>query len=528
VLLLGEIVRRHACYRGDRIAYVVDHADGRTERVSYTALNEGTNRLAHVLAAHGVRRGERVAILAQNCVAYPWAYFACCKLGAILVPVNTRYKRDEIRHAIEFAEARVVIVGSDFVADVEALQRAGALRCADAVLTLDDRAERATDVAAAGRAAGWRSLTPLLVEASAAEPVPVEAPDENDPHVMLFTSGTTGVPKGALLSQRSYFLQAGLTQSMNGLTDEDVGLSMFPMFHMGGWATPLGYWSIGGTVVIMRRADPRAMLAAVARERVAYLYAVPTVYNAMLALDDFAAFDRTSLRLLGGGTAYMPREQIERITRAFGVDAMVVMYGQTEAGPVSCLRARDLHRKPGSVGQPVNDVDVRIVDADGRDVAPGTAGEVIVKSDFIMLGYWRMPEATADALAGGFVHTGDLAMWDEDGFLHVVGRLKEMIKTGGENVFPAEVERVLLQHPGVAECAVVGVPDADWGESVLAVVVPRSGAAPGEQEIVEFVRARLAGYKKPRHVRIVAELPRTASTRQVQKAQLVDRFVQGW
>jgi acyl-CoA synthetase (AMP-forming)/AMP-acid ligase II len=345
---------------------------------------------------------------------------------------------------------------------------------------------------------------------------------------MLFTSGTTGVPKGALLSQRSYFLQAGLTQTMNGLTDRDTGLSMFPMFHMGGWATPLGYWAIGGTVVIMRKASPQAMLAAVAREHVSYLYAVPTVYNAMLALDDFGRYDLSSLRLLGGGTAYMPREQIERITGAFGVEAMVIMYGQTEAGPVSCLRAHDLRRKAGSVGAPVNNVDVRIVDEGGRDVPPHTPGEIVVRSDYNMLGYWRMPEATEAAFAGGHLHTGDQAMWDDEGFIYIVGRLKEMIKTGGENVFPAEVEKVLLQHEDVAECAVVGVPDPDWGESVLAVIVARRGASLAAADVIEFVRARLAGFKKPRHVRFVDELPRTASTRQVQKAQIVDRFVQGW
>lgn len=525
MLLLGDIVRRHARYRGARLAYVVDHADGRTERVSYAALNEGTNRLAHVLQRHGVVRGDRVAILAHNCVEYPWTYFACCKLGAIVVPVNTRYKRDEIRYAIDFAQARLALVGAEFADDVQSLRSEGRLPHLAHVLLVDGDARDTGEPPSIPDAA---PLGPLLAAADPSEPQPTDPPDERDPHVMLFTSGTTGAAKGALLSQRSYFLQAGLTQTMNGLTDDDVGLSMFPMFHMGGWATPLGYWSIGGTVVIMRRAEPRAMLAAVQREHVAYLYAVPTVYNAMLALPDFATFDLSSLRLLGGGTAYMPREQLERITRAFGVASMVVMYGQTEAGPVSCLRARDLWRKPGSVGQPVNDVDVRIVDARGEDVPVDTPGEIVVRSDFNMLGYWRMPEATAAAFAGGWLHTGDLALHDADGFLHIVGRSKEMIKTGGENVFPAEVEQTLLAHPDVTECAVVGVPDADWGESVLAVVVRRAGTLLTEDEIVAHVRERLAGYKKPRHVRFVDELPRTASTRQVQKALLADRFVQGW
>ena len=522
MLLLGEIVRRHARYRGRRLAYVIDHGDGRTEQVTYSALNEGTNRLAHVLAARGVRRGDRVAILAHNCVEYPWLYFACCKLGAIVVPVNTRNKPAESRYAIEFAEARIALVGPEFLGDVVALRAAGHLGGLESILLVD-----ADDGMAPG-AGDIPDLAPLLAAAPTSEPTPVEPPDERDPHVMLFTSGTTGVPKGALLSQRSYFLQAGLTQTMNGLTDQDTGLSMFPMFHMGGWATPLGYWAIGGAVVIMRKAEPRAMLAAVQRERVSYLYAVPTVYNSMLALPDFASFDLSSLRLLGGGTAYMPREQIERITGAFGVEAMVIMYGQTEAGPVSSLRPRDLHRKQGSVGPPVNNVDVRIVDDAGVDVPPHVAGEIVVKSDFNMLGYWRMPDATEAAFAGGYLHTGDQALWDDEGFLFIVGRLKEVIKTGGENVFPAEVEQVLLQHDDVAECAVVGVPDPDWSECVLAVVVPRTGATLTESDVIEFVRERLAGFKKPRHVRFVDELPRTASTRQVQKARLVDRFVQGW
>jgi len=523
MLLLGEIVRRHARYRGTRLAYVVDHADGKTERITYAELNEGTNRLAHVLAGRGVRRGDRVAILALNCVEYPWVYFACCKLGAIVVPVNTRYKADEIRYAIEFAEATLLLVGPDFEREVIELRAAGAMPGVRSVLAIGPESR-----GAGAGSAGLERLAPLLAAAATGEPTPAEPPDERDPHVMLYTSGTTGKPKGALLSQRTYFLQAGTTQFLNGLGDEDVGISMFPMFHMGGWATPLGYWMTGGKVVIMKKADPRAMLEAVQRERVTYLYAVPTVYNSMLALPDFASFDMSSLRLLGGGTAYMPREQIERIMESFGCRSMSIMYGQTEAGPVACLRARDIFRKAGSVGTPVNNVDVRIVDAEGDDVAVNVPGEIISRSDYTMLGYWRMPEATAATLRDGWVHTGDQAIWDEDGFIHIVGRIKEMIKSGGENVFPVEVEQVLLRHPAIAECAVVGVPDPEWTETVLAVIVRRADSEITESEVIEFVRERLAGFKKPRHVRFVDELPRTASTRQVQKALLRERFTLGW
>lgn len=523
MLLLGEIIRRHARYRGSHLAYVLDHADGQAERVTYAEMNGGTNRLAHVLLTAGVRRGDRVAILAHNCIEYPWLYFACCKLGAIAVPVNTRYRRGEIQHAIDFAEAAVVVVGSEFLGDVEALADEGALPSVDRVFTLG-----ATPTPNDGLRASFEALEPLLAVSSADEPEPDDPPEEHDAHVMLYTSGTTGAPKGALVSQRTYILQAGTVQALGGLTERDVGLSMFPMFHMGGWATPLGYWTSGATCVIMRKADPSAMLRAVARDRVTYLYAVPTVYESMLAVPDFSDHDVSSLRLLGGGTAYMPREQIERIMSSFGVEQMMILYGQTEAGPVSCLRTHDIAAKAGSVGKPVNHVDVMLVDPDGNEVPDGTPGEIVVTSDYTMLEYWKMPEETKAAFAGGFLHTGDQAVRDEDGFLFIVGRIKEMIKSGGESIFPAEIEKLLTEHPDVQECAVLGVEDAHWGESVLAVIVKRPGSVLDEETTIDWVKDRVASYKKPRYVRFVDEIPRTASTRQVQKTVLRERFASGW
>lgn len=523
MLLLGEIVRRHARFRGSRLAYVIDHADGAPDRVTYAEMNEGTNRLAHVLMTADVKHGDRVAVLAHNCIEYPWVYFACSKLGAIAVPVNTRYQAGEIQHAIDFAEAEVVIVGAEFVGTLEGLIDDGSLPNVERVFVLGDAPEPKE-----GRTASFEALAPLLQVCSPDEPEPDEPPHENDAHVMLYTSGTTGAPKGALCSQRTYILQAGTVHGLGGLTEHDVGLSMFPMFHMGGWATPLGYWTAGGTVVIMRKADPGAMLRAVARDRVTYLYAVPTVYESMLAVPDFADHDLSSLRILGGGTAYMPREQIERIMSSFGVDQMMILYGQTEAGAVSCLRTRDIAAKAGSVGTPVNHVDAWLVDENGNEVPDGTPGEIVVRSEYTMLGYWKMPEATAEAFAGGFLHTGDQAVRDEDGFLFIVGRIKEMIKSGGESIFPAEIEKLLATHPSVKECAVLGVPDAHWGESVLAVIVPGEGPDLDEESIIQWVKDRVASYKKPRHVRFVDDLPRTVSTRQVQKTVLRERFTSGW
>src|SRR5262249_50465419 len=331
----------------------------------------------------------------------------------------------------------------------------------------------------AGRLANVRDVVALddagFASAESTDDVAVEL-DEHDPHVMLYTSGTTGAPKGALLSHRSYWLQATASHLQIGLREDDVVLSMFPMFHMGGWALPLGIWHTGATVAIMAKADPRALLETIERERVTYFYAVPTVYASLLALPDFDRFDIGSLRLLGGGTAAMTAAQVQAILERFRCPDMVILYGSTEAGPVSILKPPATRRRPETVGKPYLDVDVRLVDDDGRPVPAGSVGEVTVRSEFTMRGYWRNPEETARTKRDGWVFTGDLGAFDGDGFLSIVGRRKEVIRSAGESIFPAELERVLLVHPAIREAAVVGVPDDHWGEAVAAAVVLRDGA----------------------------------------------------
>ena len=500
-LLLGEIVRRQARHRGERTAYVIG-----AERVTYRQLNTQSNRFAHVLRGLGVGRGDRVATLALNRVEYPAIYFAVAKLGAIHVPLNFRWKAAEVRYALGQSEAGVLLVARDFEEMARSLQpELPALR---QMIPLDGD--------------GAESAAHLLARASDGEP---DADvDERDPHVMLYTSGTTGDPKGALLSHRSYVLQAGQTQGTTGLGEDDVGLCMFPMFHMGGWAMPLGYWVNGGCVLLMERADPPEILRLVARERVTYLYLIPTLYDSVLALPELDRTDLSSLRALGSGTSVMTEAQVRAIVERFRNPNLFVVYGQSEAGPIATLRPRDVLRKPTSVGRPVINVDVSLVAADGSGVGAGEVGEIVCRSEFNMLGYWRMPEATAAAMRDGWLHTGDLGTFDEDGFLHIAGRAREMIKCGGENIYPAEVERCLLEHPSVAEAAVFGVPDERWGEIVVAAVVPQTGATLAEDEVVEHVRSQLAGYKKPRHVLVLDALPRTASTRQVQKTLLRERW----
>jgi acyl-CoA synthetase (AMP-forming)/AMP-acid ligase II len=506
VLLLGDILRRHARYRPDKVAYVVEN-----EQVTYRQFDARANRLANVLAAHGVDRGARVAILAHNGIDYPVAYFAAARLGAILVPINARLQAAEARYVLAQSESGTLLYGPEFGALVAACARD--LPHLRHRFALDDAGD------------GTPTLEPLLERA--ADRPPEAAVHEDDPHVMLYTSGTTGDPKGALCSHRSYYLQAGQTQATNGLGEDDVGVSMFPMFHMGGWALPLGFWYNGGTVVIARRAEPDALLGAIARERATYFYGVPTIYARMLELPNLGRYDVTSLRAIAGGTAAMSEDLIRSITERFSTASLSILYGSTEAGPISHLRRRDLFRKPTSVGRPVLNVDVRVVRPDGGECAAGETGEVTVRSELRMRGYWRLPEATAETIRDGWVWTGDLAAFDEQGFLHIAGRIKDVIKSGGENVYPAEIERALQEHPKIREVAVVGVPDPEWTEAPLAAIVLQPGTTMTEAEVFEHLRERIAGFKKPRHVRFVESLPRTASTQQVQKPLLREMLFTG-
>jgi acyl-CoA synthetase (AMP-forming)/AMP-acid ligase II len=501
MLVLGDILRRQAAVRGGKAAYVVGG-----DRLTYAEFHARANQLGRALQRLGVGRGDRVAVLANNCIEYPLVYFGVLALGAIVVPINARFGADEVAALVGHSEAATFLFAGEFAPLVSELRLAGRLPAVRHFISIDGRG--AAD-ASLGDLAGGEASDDLEVEI-----------DERDPHVMLYTSGTTGSAKGTLLSHRSYYLQAVTSHLQLGFSEDDIALSMFPMFHMGGWALPLGFWHTGGTAVIMPKADPRSMLEAIERERVTYLYAVPTVYRSLLALPDFERFDLASLRLLGGGTAAMTAAQVREIRERFRCPHMVIVYGSTEAGPISAVRPAEVERKSETVGRPYLDVEVKLLDEDGSEVAAGAVGEIAVRSEFTMTAYWRNPEETERTLRNGWVHTGDLGAFDAEGFLSIVGRRKEVIRSGGESIFPVEIERVLLGHAAVREVSVLGVPDPHWGEAVAAVIVRRDGANLGAEEVIDYLKERLASYKKPRHVVFLSQLPRTASSQQVHKSLL--------
>ena len=502
---LGEWLDRREQLSPERIA-LIDSATGR--RLTYLALNTRARALAALLAEeHGIREGDRVAVLAANAPEYLDALFACALLGAILVPLNWRLTTREL---------------------VGILQD-----CAPALLLHDTTHASAATAAVAELVAAPTLLAmhdfPGTDRARAARARPLVTRDGEEIALILYTSGTTGIPKGAMLSHRMLTWNAINTQISWGLRENDIAPIFAPFFHAGGLnvlTTPL--FHLGGTVVLLADTRPAAVLAAISRERCTLVFAVPTVFQMLMEHPDFATADFSSVRFCIAGGSSCPLPIIEGYA-ARGVEFRQG-YGLTEVG-VNCfsLAPEDAVRKAGSVGRPVFHSRARLVvaEADGeREVAAGEVGELALAGPHVCSGYWRRPEATAEAYQDGWWYTGDLATRDDEGYYTIVGRKKDMYISGGENVYPAEVEGVLATHASIAEASVLGIPDAHWGEVGLAVVVPRAIGTLTEAEVLAYCADKLARYKLPKRVVFADSLPRNAMGKVV-KAELVARYVPG-
>jgi len=482
---VGSWLVAHADAQPEQLALSVETTG---ERIGYGELEARVNRAAAGLAGLGVVAGDRVALALPSEPLYLELYFAAALLGAILIPLNTRLTAAELGFQIDDSEPRVLI-------------------CAPGI-----------DVPAR---VGTRMLTPE--ELRARMPLHADrrtpAPGGEQAQVILYTSGTTGRPKGAVLPHRKTYWNSRNAERYFELVPDDVVIVPIPLFHSFGLkilSVPTLF--VGATAVLVDRFDPIALQNCVARERATLLGAVPVMYERMLGAglvkEKFA-----SLRFAFSAGAALGVATIERYAQA-GI-RLKQGYGQTETSILCCLDAVDALRKAGSVGKPVAFGEVRIADEHGRDVAPGTRGEVVVRGPIVMTGYWRRPEETEQSRIEGWHRTGDLGVMDDEGNVSLVGRLKELYISGGENVYPAEVERVLGQHPAVSEVAVVGVPDAKWGEAGRAYIVPADRDFDATALLV-WASERLARYKLPRDVVVVAELPRTASGK-VQKHALLSR-----
>ena len=448
--------------------------------VTYGELEARVGRLAAGLAFRGLRRGDRVATLTSTSPDHVATLFACARLGVALQPLSWRLSAAELAFQLEDAQPSLLLVSAEHDSLAAAIGSAVPLeRIGDPGLQADNEV---ADVA-----------------------------EDSDPLLLVYTSGTTGKPKGAVLTHANCFWTNLSFDRMTDMRDTDVVLQVLPQFHVGGWnVQPLLAWWKGATVVLEPTFDPGRALRLIEERRVTTMMGVPATYMFLTQDPTFDRTDLSSLRLAVVGGAPMPESLLE-IWCERGVE-IVQGYGLTEAAPnVLCLPPEDATRKLGFAGKPYPHVDVALRDPDTGAIADGAGtGELVVCGPNVFAGYWRNPEATAAAFADGWLLTGDVAERDSDGYYRIVDRIKDMVISGGENVYPAEIEAVLHSHPAVSEAAVVGIPDERWGEACLAFVALLSGRAATEQELLEHCRGRLARFKIPRAVRFVDVLPRSA------------------
>ena len=506
----GEQLARAARAHPDRIAFQFEG----TAR-SYAETDERVSRLARALAARGIGRGDRVAVFMRNRLEVVESYFAACRLGAIAVPVNFRLVAEEVAYVLDDSGARAMLVDHTLTGTAaEALARGGA------VTTAIVSGPGSGDVGSGIDADPYEHV----LADSDAEPPDVDVP-ESDPAFLMYTSGTTGRPKGAVLSHMNLVMNSVncmITQGIGG--SDEVWLSGLPLFHIGGLNGVLYYLMAGGRSIVLGSGDfdPAAVVDTLEREQVTSCYFVPSQWQQICALPGVRERD-LALRRISWGASTAPPSVLRAMAETFPDVPTFNMFGQTEMSSVTCvLRGEDAVRKRGSVGKPVLNVEARIVDESMNDVPAGHAGEIVYRGPTVMQGYWNKPEATAEVFAGGWFHSGDVCVADEDGFITVVDRTKDMIISGGENIYCAEVEAAIDAHPEVAEVAVVGVAHERWVETPRAVIVPAGSSNPPEEaEIIEHCREHLASYKKPTSVRVVDALPRNAVGK-VQKFKLRD------
>lgn len=516
---VGRWIARHATARPDALAWADDH-----RRCDYATAARRIERLAGWLAARGVGAGDRVALWLGNRGATLEALFAAARLGAIALPVNARLTAAEVAFQLDDATPSALLVEArwrDRLRDALALTHD-----ADPIVLEVGVAEAPEEAdAAMGDAAD-------AYERALAEDTPPprdRAVSPEDPVILMYTSGTTGKPKGALLPLRKTLYNGLNAARCFGIRRDDRVLVVAPLFHsLGLQILALPALQTGAGVVVQEGFDPRRVWRAIADEGITYYGGVPTMHQRLLAAleaGDPLAAPPASLRFAFTAGAAAPAELI-RAHHARGVP-MMQGYGQTETSVLTCLDPETMLAKAGSVGRPVAHAELRLVDpatiegdvAGWRDVAVGEVGEIVVRGPITMLGYWRRPEATAETLRGEWLRTGDLATRDDDFDVTLVGRAREMFISGGENVYPAEVEATLVEHPEIAEAAVVSVPDPEWGEVGHAHVVPAAGRRPDPDAVLAWLDTRLARYKQPRRIVVRDELPRTASGK-VQKHRL--------
>lgn len=466
--------------------FLFSEADGRS--FTYAEFAAAVDRTAALLASHGVVKGDVVSLLMPNCAEYIIAYFACWKLGALAGPINSLLKAQEIAYVVSNSEAKVLLIHAESQATIDTIR--SEVPELQSVIIFDDEAQSTRDVA------GTFPESPSLTQ--------------DDEAIIIYTSGTTGKPKGCLLSHGNLIANAKQIAEWLGFTDKDRLLTMMPLFHMNAVSvTTMSALYAGGSTVVSPKFSASRFWKIISDYEITSFGSVATMLSMLLTTypDGVPAGLKTDqLRFAMCGSAPVPAETLKRFEETFHC-LVVEGYGLSESTCRSTFNPPDQRRRAGSCGLPIGN-EMRVVDDDDNEVPNGSLGEIVLRGDNILKGYYKNPAANETAFRGGWFHTGDIGYRDADGFYYIVDRKTDMIIRGGENIYPREIDEVLYQHPAVAAAATIGVPDQLYGEEVAAFVVPREGIEVSEAELISFCRERLADYKSPKSIRLVADIPK--------------------
>ncbi len=477
---LARLLTDSAARDGDHVAVKLDDAE-----LTYAELDDACARMAGLLRRHGVQAGDRVGLMLPNVPYFPVCYYGILRAGAVVVPMNVLLKRREVAFYLGDPEAKLLLAWHGFADDARAGAEEAGVEC---VLVEPGEFESRLG-----------EVDPLAE---------VHDADEHDTAVILYTSGTTGTPKGAELTHANLSRNAEVACELFGADREMVTLGALPLFHSFGQTCSLNATlRAGGTLTLIPRFDPGKALEIIARDRVNVFMGVPTMYGALLHDPGREQADLGTLRLCVSGGSALPVELLKGFEAAFGAK-ILEGYGLSETSPVASFNHPDRERKPGSIGTPVAGVEMQVVDDDGAQVPQGEVGEIVIRGHNVMKGYWRRPDATEETIHDGWLHTGDMARLDADGYFFIVDRKKDMIIRGGYNVYPREIEEVLYEHPAVREAAVLGVPHPEYGEEVAAAVALKSGEQVSPEALRDYVKEQVAAYKYPRRIWFVEDLPK--------------------
>ncbi|NWG01884.1 MAG: long-chain-fatty-acid--CoA ligase, partial [Syntrophaceae bacterium] len=495
-------------------------------RWTYEDFLNRINRLSHSLIGFGVKKDDKVAILHPNCHYFLEAYYAISQIGAISVPINIRLSPKEIAFILQDSESKVLIADSMYKHRIGVIR--GEILGIEKIIWTGEK-----------KGNGVKSGVNYedVIKQADFSPPPNPSLHSEDIAQIYYTSGTTGRPKGVMLSHKNVTTHALSTIAEIHLTDCDVWIHVAPLFHLAdAWATWAVTW-VGGTHVLVREFDPKVVLEMIQRERVTLTNLIPTMLNLMVNHPEVGKFDYSSLRVLLSGGAPIAPEVVRKIVETFKCD-YIQTYGMTETSPYLTLSILKEHLKKLSkedqlrfkskTGREFIGVQLKVVNDRGEEVKKDEreVGEIIVKGDIVTRGYWKLPDETNQSIKDGWLHTGDMAVMDEEGYVTIVDRKKDMILTGGENVYSTEVENVLYMHPSILECAVVGVPDPKWGEAVKGIVVLKPGKKATQEEIIQFCKEKMAHYKAPKSIDFIETLPKTGSGK-IHKKGLRDKYWEG-